>query len=146
MSFTSVIGRSLEKHERLLTLRPYLTVGLPLIGERLGERGVVWVEENQPRISSQLTALISFGNYTMALAGQGPFLPTPQGCYFFWESGNVWSQLLTAATPSYFGILFVHQQASALWQALAGGGAEATNVGRIAVAVCIVTSTILAFF
>ena len=45
--------------------------------------------------------------------------------------------------PSNFGILFIHQQA--FWQALAGGGAEATNVGRIAVAVCIVTSTIMAF-
>ena len=42
--------------------------------------------------------------------------------------------------------LFVHEQASSFRQALVGGGAEATNVGRIAVAFCMVTSSILAFF
>ena len=42
MSFTSVIGRSLEKLERLQTLRPYLTTGLPVIGECPRAGGYGW--------------------------------------------------------------------------------------------------------
>ena len=52
----------------------------------------------------------------------------------------------TAASSSYVGINSFTSRGSALWASFGEGGAEATNVGRIAVAVCIVSSTILAFF
>ena len=113
MSFTSVIGRSLEVHERLLTLRPYLTVGLPLIGERLARKGVVWVEENQPRVSSLLTMLSQLETTQCHLLGRIHFYQRRRFVIFLGSWGYV-DTIADRGRAFLFGHSLVHQQARVL--------------------------------